>query len=271
MTLNLDKKGVKSIIKEFDLFFIDIWGVIHNGISLYDESVNVLSEIENLNKEYVLLTNAPRPNKTVINFLKKLGLEESKCEKVFTSGEAALKYLESDYKNLKFFHIGPERDFDLFKLFEKNKVNRIEDCDFLLCTGLFDEYDKNLEYYKKLFKDNFSKNMICTNPDLIVDRGEEREFCAGTIAKLFEDIGGEVNYFGKPYPLVYNLSTNIKNKKILCIGDNLNTDIKGANNQNFTSLLISNGIHKKEVKNNFEKLVKIYDVKIDYIQSSLKW
>jgi len=271
MTLNLDKKGVKSIIKEFDLFFIDIWGVIHNGISLYDESVNVLSEIENLNKEYVLLTNAPRPNKTVMNFLKKLGLEESKCKKVFTSGEAALKYLESDYKNLKFFHIGPERDFDLFKLFEKNKVNRIEDCDFLLCTGLFDEYDKNLEYYKKLLKDNFSKKMICTNPDLIVDRGEEREFCAGTIAKLFEDIGGEVNYFGKPYPLVYNLSTNIKNKKILCIGDNLNTDIKGANNQNFTSLLISNGIHKKEVKNNFEKLMKIYDVKIDYIQSSLKW
>ena len=95
------------------------------------------------------------------------------------------KYLESDYKNLKFFHIGPERDFDLFKLFEKNKVNRIEDCDFLLCTGLFDEYDKNLEYYKKLFKDNFSKKMICTNPDLIVDRGEEREFCAGTIAQLF--------------------------------------------------------------------------------------
>ena len=160
MTLNLDKKGVKSIVKDFDLFFIDIWGVIHNGISLYDESVNVLSEIENLNKEYVLLTNAPRPNKTVINFLKKLGLEENKCEKVFTSGEAALKYLESDYKNLKFFHIGPERDFDLFKLFEKNKVNRIEDCDFLLCTGLFDEYDKNLEYYKKLFKDNFSKKML---------------------------------------------------------------------------------------------------------------
>ena len=85
MTLNLDKKGVKSIVKDFDLFFIDIWGVIHNGISLYDESVNVLSEIENLNKEYVLLTNAPRPNKTVINFLKKLGLEESKCEKVFLS------------------------------------------------------------------------------------------------------------------------------------------------------------------------------------------
>ena len=129
MTLNLDKKGVKSIVKDFDLFFIDIWGVIHNGISLYDESVNVLSEIENLNKEYVLLTNAPRPNKTVINFLKKLGLEESKCEKVFTSGEAALKYLESDYKNQKFFHIGPER-----KLFIPI-FSRVDCCIFTNCVG----------------------------------------------------------------------------------------------------------------------------------------
>ena len=236
MTKNLDNQGLQSIADDYDVFYIDLWGVVHNGIKLHEKAMKVLKNLKMMKKEFVLLTNAPRPNKTVINFLKKLGLEESKCEKVFTSGEAALKYLESDYKNLKFFHIGPERDFDLFKLFEKNKVNRIEDCDFLLCTGLFDEYDKNLEYYKKLFKDNFSKKMICTNPDLIVDRGEEREFCAGTIAKLFEDIGGEVNYFGKPYPLVYNLSTNIKNKKILCIGDNLNTDIKGANNQNFTSL-----------------------------------
>ena len=271
MTKNLDKDGLSSIANNYQLFYIDLWGVVHNGIKLHNEAINALKQISNINKDYVLLTNAPRPNEAVKNFLEKMGMEKEIRDHVFTSGEAALNYLKKNFLNQKFFHVGPERDFDLFELFEKNKVNKIEDCDFLLCTGLFDEYDKNLEYYKKLFKDNFSKKMICTNPDLIVDRGEEREFCAGTIAKLFEDIGGEVNYFGKPYPLVYNLSTNIKNKKILCIGDNLNTDIKGANNQNFTSLLISNGIHKKEVKNNFEKLMKIYDVKIDYIQSSLKW
>ncbi len=271
MTVNLDKKGLKSIVNDFDLFFIDIWGVLHNGINLFPSSVSVLSEIENLKKEYILLTNAPRPNQTVIKFLKKLGLEDSKCKKVFTSGEAALNFLNSDYKGLKFFHLGPERDIDLFKLFEKNKVKKIEDCDFLLCTGLYDEYDKNLTYYEKLLKNNSSKKMICTNPDLIVDRGNEREFCAGAIAQIFENLGGEVNYFGKPYPLVYNLSVDVSNKKVLCIGDNLRTDIKGANNQNFSSLLISSGIHKNEAENNLEKLEKVYDVKIDFVQSNLKW
>ena len=81
MTLNLDKKGLKSIVKEYELFFIDIWGVLHNGIKLFNDSINVLNEIEKLNKEYILLTNAPRPNSTVVKFLKKLGLDDKKCKK----------------------------------------------------------------------------------------------------------------------------------------------------------------------------------------------
>ena len=84
---------------------------------------------------------------------------------------------------------------------------------------------------------------MCTNPDLIVDRGDVREFCAGSVAKIFEEIGGKVIYFGKPYPPVYNLSANINGKNVLCIGDNMNTDIKGANIQNFDNLLITSGIH----------------------------
>ena len=114
--------------------------------------------------------------------------------------------------------------------------------------------------------------MICTNPDLIVDRGNEREYCAGTIAKIFEEEGGKVEYFGKPYPQVYNQSAEIKNKRTLCIGDNLNTDIRGANIQSFDSLLVSSGIHKTEIETiNFDKLLKKYDVKVNFIQSNLKW
>ena len=113
--------------------------------------------------------------------------------------------------------------------------------------------------------------MICTNPDLVVDRGEKREFCAGSVAKLFEEMGGKVDYFGKPYPLVYNQSADVKGKKILCIGDNLNTDIRGANLQNFSSLLILNGIHKNEADYSYEKLFKKYNVSVNYIQTILKW
>ena len=114
--------------------------------------------------------------------------------------------------------------------------------------------------------------MICTNPDLIVDKGNTREYCAGTVAKLFEQINGKVIYFGKPYPPVYNLSANLKNKKVLCIGDNLNTDIKGANIQNFDSLLITNGIHRKEIlETELNKVLKKYEVNTHYIQKNLKW
>ena len=272
MNLNLDIKGFRSIASSFDLFFIDIWGVIHNGISIFQESVNVLNELEKLNKKYVLLTNAPRPNSTVKNFLNKMGLEKIKTDKVYTSGEAALQHLNLKWKNKKFFHIGPPRDFDLFKLFEKNKVKNITDADFLLCTGLFDEQGNELDYYKSLLENKTKIKMICTNPDLIVDRGDVREYCAGSIAKIFEELGGLVDYFGKPYPLVYSQSTNINDKKILCIGDNLNTDIRGANMQNFSSLLILNGIHKKEFQDsNINSLMKKYKVKVDYLQTVFKW
>ena len=271
MTLNLDNKGLRSIVSKFDLFFIDIWGVIHNGIDLYKDSLEVLDKLDEIKKEYILLTNAPRPNLKVQKFLMKMGLDENKCKKVFTSGEASLNHLDSKWKNYKFYHIGPPRDFDLFKLFKKNRVEKIENADFLLCTGLFDEHAENLEYYKKLFEINTNIRMICTNPDLIVDRGEKREFCAGSVAKIFENLGGKVDYFGKPYPLVYNQSTNTRNKKVLCIGDNLNTDIKGANIQNYNSLFISGGIHKNEIRDNMESLLKKYNVITNFTQFKLKW
>tara|TARA_B100000686_G_scaffold121236_1_gene128319 strand:- start:8358 stop:9200 length:843 start_codon:yes stop_codon:yes gene_type:complete len=271
MTKNLDATGLKSIANSYDLFFIDIWGVVHNGINLNKPSIEVLENLSNLNKEFVLLTNAPRPNITVINFLEKMGLSKNFFNNVFTSGEAALKYLIKDLKNKKFFHIGPPRDFDLFKSFQENKVSNINESDYLLCSGLFDDLE-DLNYYKNLLIHHISKKMICTNPDLVVDRGEKREYCAGSVAKIFEEINGEVIYFGKPYPPVYNLSSDTKNKKILCIGDNLNTDIRGANIQNYDSLLITSGIHRQEIsKFELNNVIEKYSTKVDYSQTDLKW
>ena len=271
MTKNLNKSGLKSIANIYDLFFIDIWGVVHNGINLNKPSIEVLENLSNLNKEFVLLTNAPRPNITVINFLEKMGLNKNFFNNVFTSGEAALKYLIKDLKNKKFFHIGPPRDFDLFKSFQENKVSNINESDYLLCSGLFDDLE-DLNYYKNLLIHHISKKMICTNPDLVVDRGEKREYCAGSVAKIFEEINGEVIYFGKPYPPVYNLSSDTKNKKILCIGDNLNTDIRGANIQNYDSLLITSGIHRQEIsKFELNNVIEKYSTKVDYSQTDLKW
>jgi HAD superfamily hydrolase (TIGR01459 family) len=272
MTKNLDIEGLRSIAENYDLFYIDLWGVIHNGIKLHNQAIIALKELLKINKNFVLLTNAPRPNQVVKNFLEKMGMDEEIRNHVFTSGEAALVYLKKFYISNKFFHIGPFRDFDLFNEFKNNKSKDIKDSQYLLCTGLFDEYDKDLNHYKDLLEKHITKKMICTNPDLIVDRGNKRELCAGSVAMVFEKIGGEVVYFGKPYPEVYNQSINNSNKKILSIGDNLNTDIKGANLLNYDSLLISNGVHKKEIKdNNIEVVSKQYEVIVNFMQTDLKW
>ena len=271
MSKNLEDSGLKSIASEYDLFFIDIWGVVHNGIKLYENAVRALEELANNEKKFILLTNAPRPNLTVVNTLKEMGLNNF-SDTVFTSGEASKRYLLENFNNKKFFHLGPPRDFDLFKTFEDNKVLNIDNSDYLLCSGLFEEHENDLGYYKTLLLKHINKKMICTTPDLIVDRGDNREYCAGSIAKAFEEINGEVIYFGKPYPSVYEIAADINNKKILCIGDNLNTDIKGANIQNFDSLLITGGIHRQEIsKLSIDNVIKNYDAKINYFQKELKW
>jgi HAD superfamily hydrolase (TIGR01459 family) len=272
MTKNLDKEGLKSIAANYDIFYIDLWGVVHNGIKLHKHAIQVLMAITEVKKNYVLLTNAPRPSEVVKKSLEKMGMDKRITGKVYSSGEASLHYLKKNYLDKKFYHIGQSKDFDLFEDFKVNQSKDISESDYLLCTGLFENQFDNLKYYKELFENNINKIMICTNPDLIVDKGNKRELCAGSVAMVFEKMGGKVVYFGKPFPEVYNQSIENRNKKVLSIGDNLNTDIKGANLLNFDSLLITNGIHKNEIQNvGIEAISKKYEVVINFIQTELKW
>ena len=157
MTKNLDKMGLNSIADRYQLFYIDLWGVVHNGVNLHDEAINVLKQISRKKKDYVLLTNAPRPNSSVKKFLEKMGMEKEIRDHVFTSGEAALNYLKKNFHNKFFFHVGPPRDFDLFKEFKKMKLDNIEKSEYILCTGLFDDHSDDLNYYKDLFEKNIKK------------------------------------------------------------------------------------------------------------------
>ena len=272
MSENLDNNGLRSIADKYDIFYIDLWGVVHNGINLHKNAIEALEKITKAEKQYVLLTNAPRPNKTVKSFLEKMGMSKEIRENVYSSGEVALNYLKKNLLDEKFYHLGPPRDFDLFLDFKNNKTEDIKESSCLLCTGLFEEQGEDIRYYKKLLKEHINKKMICTNPDLIVDRGDKRELCAGSVASVFEKMGGQVVYFGKPFPEVYNQSINNKEKKILSIGDNLNTDIKGANLLNYDSLIISNGIHKDEIeKEGIDIVSKKYETTVNFIQTELKW
>ena len=137
---------------------------------------------------------------------------------------------------------------------------------------LFDDYADDLKYYKELLKKHIGKKLICTNPDLTVHRGDVEEYCAGSIANLFKSIGGEVVYFGKPYKEIYKMCFE-DGEKTIAIGDNLNTDIRGANNMHIDSIFISNGVHRAEFKNENELLAlsSKYKVKASYYQPQLIW
>ena len=262
---------LSEIFDNYDTFIIDLWGVMHNGIKLNPKAMEAIDHLKKNSKKIVFLSNAPRPSSKVISFLMKMGMDKKYLSIVITSGEAAMHAINKKKFGKTFFHLGPPRDTSIFEKVKDNRT-KIEHCDFILCTGLFDDHEDDLFYHKNFLKNHTSKKLICTNPDLTVHRGDIEELCAGSIAKLFEDLGGEAIYFGKPYKEVYNMCFS-KNEKVLAIGDNLRTDIKGANNLNLHSIFITEGVHREEFSKTsaLETLLKKYNVKTNFYQKELTW
>ena len=255
----------------YDTFIIDLWGVMHNGIKLNPKAIEAVDNLMKNKKKVVFLSNAPRPSREVKKFLNQLKMEDRYLKNILTSGEAAMQALQNHQYGKFFFHLGPKRDESVFFKIKKNNTS-LEKCNFILCTGLFDDRGEDLNYYKELLKNHSKKKLICTNPDLTVHRGDVEEYCAGSIANLFESIGGKVIYFGKPHKEIYKMCFE-DGEKTVAIGDNLNTDIRGANNMNIDSIFISNGVHRAEFKNDSElsALSLKYKVKVSYYQPQLVW
>jgi len=264
-------KHLSEVFKSYDTFVIDLWGVMHNGVVLNSKAVEAVEHLKNNSKKIVFLSNAPRPSSKVINFLLKMNLDKKYLLNVMTSGEAAIDAINQNKFGKTFFHLGPPRDTSLFEK-QKNNKTEIEKCDFILCTGLFDNHEDDLSYYKNFLKEHISKKLICTNPDLTVHRGNIEELCAGSVAKVFEELGGKVIYYGKPYKEVYNKCFD-KGEKVLAIGDNLRTDIKGANNLNIDSIFITEGVHRQEIGDStkLDALLTKYKVKTNFFQKELTW
>ena len=262
---------LSEIYDAYDTFVIDLWGVMHNGETLNKKAMDAIEQLKKNSKKIVFLSNAPRPSAKVVNFLMDIKMDKKYLANVVTSGEAAMHAINKNKFGKKFFHLGPPRDISIFEKVKDNKTT-IEASDFILCTGLFDDHEDDLNYYKKFLEKHISKKLICTNPDLTVHRGDKEEFCAGYIAKIFEDLGGEVIYYGKPHKEIYEMCFN-KNEKVLAIGDNLRTDIRGANNLNKDCLFISEGVHRSEFNNDnkLKELLIKYKVKVNYHQRELEW
>ena len=249
--------GLSQLAKDYDLFIVDLWGVMHDGVTAFPEAVASLEALKAAGKTVIILSNAPRRAASVTERNGELGIRPELCDLVMSSGEEAWQHLSQRptdwYRALgrRCYHLGPERDTAMRDGLDYDFVDDLEDADFILLTGPRESED-SLETYRAFLEAASDKGlpMVCANPDLVVIRGGRREICAGTLAQGYEACGGEVTYHGKPDPKIYATCLSQFGtpgpERVLVIGDSLRTDLAGAARSDMDSLFIVDGIHSEE-------------------------
>lgn len=253
-----------QIIDNYDAFLIDLWGVIHDGLVIYPGVNDCLKQIKAAGKKVIFLSNAPRRASKAAEGLKRVGVEDGLYDHIITSGEVAFEYASTYPTNLgkNFYMIGPDRDNGLFDGLEYQSTPP-EKADFVVVTGFENDEStlaEKLPELQECLKHNLP--LICVNPDMVVVRQTgARALCAGVIAQEYKKMGGKISQFGKPHKSVYekcfSLLDGIDKSRIAAIGDNLDTDIKGAVNEGIDSYLIAGGILAENLGINHGQLPEI--------------
>ncbi|PIO99582.1 TIGR01459 family HAD-type hydrolase [Pleomorphomonas carboxyditropha] len=245
--------GLSTLAEAYDGVICDVWGVLHNGISPYPAAAEALSRFRALGKAAVLLTNAPRPAKNIEDLLKRqYAIGSDSYDEIVTSGSVARKVFENEPRR-RVFHLGPPHNLSLFEGLDLELVGE-EDAEYVALTGLFDDETESPETYRPMFSRFVERGLklYCANPDVIVERGDRLVYCAGALAQLYVELGGDATIIGKPYKPVYDaalaaidraLGRPVEKSRVLAIGDGLPTDIRGAWNQGIDVLMVTAGIH----------------------------
>ncbi|MEQ8389142.1 MAG: TIGR01459 family HAD-type hydrolase [Alphaproteobacteria bacterium] len=249
--------GISKLAPNYDGFVLDLWGVIHNGVEAFSWALDALRCLQGQGARVVLLSNAPRRPRELVAALEKMGVPRELYDEVISSGREAYAALCDRtlpfYRNLgrHCFHLGPPRDRNMLEIDRLIEVRQPEKAEFVLATGPVSD-DKDVAFHEDLLRGWAKRDvpMICANPDLVVIRGDERLICAGAIAQRYEELGGRVQYHGKPFPEIYDTCRDVlgirDSRRILAIGDSLRTDIRGAQNAGMDSILVAGGIHGDE-------------------------
>jgi HAD superfamily hydrolase (TIGR01459 family) len=251
--------GLREIAPDYDALIVDLWGVIHGGVEPYPGVLDALTALRAEGLPVALLSNAPRRAATAIRRLTEIGVPPGAYDCLITSGEAAHEDLAERARSDRgalgaaYFYIGPAWDADLVAGLDYRAVGVVEEADFLLAVGLFDEADP-LEAYDPLFAGARARElmMICVNPDLVVHRQSGvTSPCAGLLAQRYAAQGGRVIYHGKPDPAIFRRAARAlgqgEDGRILVVGDSLTTDIKGATATGYDSLFVTRGILAEEL------------------------
>jgi HAD superfamily hydrolase (TIGR01459 family) len=236
-----------------DLWFVDIWGVMHNGVEPYASSVAACEAFREQGGTVLLVTNSPRPRESVGRQLDAIGVPRSAYDSIVSSGDVSRSLIEA-WAGKPILHIGPERDLPVFEGLRAKPGATVDDAAVAVCTGLYDdEAETPADYADVLAKLRARRiPMICANPDEKVERGNRIVYCAGAVARAYEALGGEVSYAGKPFRPIYDLALEIGSTlrgapipkdRVLAIGDGVVTDITGAANFGIRSVFIASGVY----------------------------
>ena len=250
--------SLSALSGQYDALLCDVWGCYHDGITPLPGAVAALREFRAGGGRVILLTNAPRPEEAVEAQLAAMDAPRDSWDAIASSGGAAREAMRRGDWGAKLHHVGAmPKDAAIFEGVAAERV-RLEDAESLVVTGLRDDVTETPEDYESLLTESALRRlpMLCANPDIVVDYGTRRAWCAGALAAIYREKGGAVTEYGKPHPGIYDYArlvlTRVSGKvipddRILCVGDGIRTDIAGAAGEGMDALFIAGGLAAEEV------------------------
>ena len=254
MTLRFVEK-LRDAVDGVEVVLSDIWGVVHNGLESFPEACAALNAYRKQGGTVILITNAPRPADSVQRQLRKLGVADETYDAIVSSGDLTRNFV-ADHPGKKMFWLGPERDSSIYRGLDA-VIAPLEQADYIVCTGLFDDETESAEDYRAMMLQarEHKLPLICANPDIVVERGDRLIYCAGAIAELYRELGGEAIFYGKPHRPIYERAMALATERrghptsldrVLAIGDSVRTDLTGALGFGIDCLFLTRGIHSEE-------------------------
>src|ERR1700754_1296035 len=248
-------ESLRELVGGVEVVLSDIWGVFHNGLESSPEACEALHTYRSRGGTVILITNAPRPADSVQRQLRKLGVADETYDAIVSSGDLTRLYV-AEHPGRKMFWLGPERDNSIYRGLDATTAP-LEEADYIVCTGLFDDETESAENYRDMMLKARERQLtlICANPDIVVERGDRLIYCAGAIAELYRELGGEVVFYGKPHRPIYERAMALAAERrgrqaelrhVLAIGDSVRTDLTGAHNFGIDCLFVTRGIHAEE-------------------------
>jgi len=255
--------NLSDISDNYDVLLCDLWGCVHNGIAPFPSAITALQGFRARGGTVVLLTNAPRSRHEVEKQLDRIGLPRDTWDVITTSGDSARAAMFTGAAGSKVYFMGYDRDQTVFEPLSivENPVEitqvSLDQAEGIICCGPADPYaDPETYRAELLLAKQHGLPLLCFNPDIVVDFGEKRQWCAGKVAQIYTEMGGQSLYFGKPHPPIYDLarrrlmaiSKDAPNNRVLCVGDGIITDIAGAMGEDLDALYITGGLAAEQTK-----------------------